>query len=339
MPFSPQPISAIGPIDRATFEAEIVPAARPVVLRGQLLDWPLVQAARQSPAAFASALGALATDAPGEAWFAPPDVAGRFGFNDALDGVNFERKLATIDQLLELLLRQVDEARPWGVYAGALPVAKHLPDFRVSHLMPLVDADRHMLVSLWLGNRTKTAAHWDLPQNLACVVAGRRRFTLFPTGQVGNLYVGPIDRTLAGQPSSLADVEEPDLDRFPRLAEALAHAQVAELEPGDALYIPSLWWHAVTGLEPVGAMVNYWWRDGPARSPSPLYALKHALLVMHGLPEPERQAWRAMFDHYLFGANGDPAAHIPEGARGVMGEMTPEQVRALAAELAGTLRR
>lgn len=337
MPSQPRPIPERARVDRATFEAEIVPAAQPVVLRGQVADWPLVLAARESDGAFAAALREQANDAAGEAWFGAPAIKGRFGFTDDLAGHNFDRKLATVGQLLDLILRQRDDAEPWGIYAGALPVAKHVPQFRATHPMPLIDADRYMLVSLWLGNRTKTAAHWDLPQNLACVVAGRRRFTLFPTDQVANLYVGPIDFTLAGQPSSLADIEEPDFVAFPRLAEAFEHAQSVELDPGDVLYIPSLWWHAVRGLEPVGAMVNYWWRDGPARMMTPMLSLKHALMTMRGLPPNEKGAWRAMFDHYLFG--DDPAGHLPGEAHGVLGDMSDDARARLMAELAAALRR
>lgn len=335
----PTPVAALGPIDRATFEREIVPAAEPVVLRGQLADWPLVAAAHRSRGDFAQALRAIALPVAGEAWFAPPEIAGRFGYTDDLKGVNFERRQATIDQLLDLILRQIDEPAPWAVYAGALLVQRHLRDFGITHTMPLLDAARPMLVSLWLGNATKTAAHWDLPQNLACVIAGRRRFTLFPTEQVDNLYVGPLDFTLAGQPCSLVDIEAPDFERFPRARAAMAAARTVDLEPGDVLYVPSLWWHAVRGLEPLGAMVNYWWRDGPARTASPFYALKFALMTMQGMPEHERRAWAAMFAHYLGGAEGEAAAHLPEDARGVLGPLTPAARAQLLAELASALRR
>ncbi len=336
MPSKPRPIAERERIDRSVFEAEIVPAAQPVVLRGQVSDWPLVAAAVASDAAFCAALRAQASPVAGEAWFGPPVIDGRFGYDDTLTAHNFDRRLATVDQLLDLIMRQRDDVAPWAIYAGAMPVARHVPGFAATHAMPLIDADRHMLVSLWLGNRTKTAAHWDLPQNLACVLAGRRRFTLFPTDQVANLYVGPIDFTLAGQPSSLADIEKPDFERYPKLAEAFDHALTAELAPGDVIYMPSLWWHAVTGLEPLGAMINYWWRDGPARMTTPMLSLKHALMTMAGLPPNEKAAWRTMFEHYLF--CDDPVAHLPQGARGILGELSTEARQRLVAELSAALR-
>lgn len=331
------PVPEFHGVDRARFEAEIVPAARPAVLRGLVADWPAVTAARESAEAFSAWLRGLATDAPGEAWFGEPAIAGHFGFDAGLTGFNHERKLATVDQLLDLLLRQQGSEAPWGIYAGALPLAKHAPGFTAANPMPLLDADRHMLVSLWLGNRTHTAAHWDLPQNLACVVLGRRHFTLFPPDQIANLYVGPIDFTLAGQPTSLVDIDAPDLTRFPRFAEAQAAAEFAELESGDALYLPSLWWHGVRGQDEVGAMVNYWWRDGPARMMTPLLSLLHAAMTMHDLPDNERAAWKAHFDHYIFHANGDPAAHIPEPARGILGNRTTEVIAAIKARIARAL--
>ena len=313
-------------VDRAMFEREIVPAGQPAVLRSLLSEWPVVVAAVEGVEALAAYLRERTTEAAGEAWFASPSVGGRFGFNESLDGYNFDRKSATIDQLLDLLLRQRGASDQYGIFAGALPIRRHAPAMLAENVMPLLDADRYMLASLWLGNRTKTAAHWDLPQNLACIVAGTRRFTLFPTEAVAHLYVGPLDFMLAGQPSSLADVEAPDFERFPKLREALAVAQVAELEPGDAIYIPSLWWHAVSGHAEVGAMVNYWWRDGPARMMTPQLSLMHALLTMKELPERERAAWRVMFEHYVFQAGDDPARHLPDQAKGILGEQSPQQI-------------
>ena len=36
---------------------------------------------------------------------------------------------------------------------------------------------------------------------------------------------------------------------------------VADLEPGDAIYIPALWWHAVQATGELNVLVNYWWNE------------------------------------------------------------------------------
>jgi hypothetical protein len=321
-----KPIAEYSAMDRERFNQDIVPKGEPAVLRGLVADWSAVQAAKRGDEALAGVLRGAATDEPFEAWFGAPEIAGRFGYNADFSGFNHERKLATIDQLLELLLRQRGHEQPWSMYAGGLPIRKHLPGLLAEIPVPLLDMGKTTLISLWLGNRTRTAAHWDLPQNLACVVAGRRRFTLFPIEQVANLYVGPLDFTLAGQPISLVDIDAPDLERHPRFAQALEAAQTAELGPGDALYMPSLWWHAVASLDELGAMINFWWRDAEPPLLTPLNALYHAVITMKNLPPKELAAWRTLFDHYVFEENGDPAEHLPEQARGILGRRTPELV-------------
>ncbi len=62
---------------------------------------------------------------------------------------------------------------------------------------------------------------------------------------------------------SLVQLHAPDFDRFPRFREALDAAVTAELEAGDAIYIPPLWWHHVQSLEPFNLLVNYWWHALP----------------------------------------------------------------------------
>jgi Cupin-like domain len=321
-----QAIAEYEGVDRERFEREIVAEGEPAVLRGLVADWPAVEAAKQGDDALAAFLRGASADERFEAWFGAPEIDGRFAYNEDFSGFNHDRRLATVDQLLDLLLRQKGHERPYSMYAGGLPVRRHLPGLLPTIPVPLLDMSKATLISLWLGNRTRTAAHWDLPQNLACVVAGRRRFTLFPTGQLPNLYVGPLDFTLAGQPISLVDIDQPDLEKYPRYARAMEAAQQTELDPGDALYIPSLWWHAVASLDEIGAMINFWWRDAEPPLLSPLNALYHAAITVRDLPPKELAAWKVMFDHYIFGENGDPVAHVPDKARGILGKRTPELV-------------
>jgi len=321
-----RPITEFEPMERERFEREIVPKREPAVFRRLVDDWPAVRAAKDGPEPLAEMLRYSATDEPFEAWFAPPEVEGRFNYNADFTGFNFERKLATVGQLLDLLLRQIGHEKPYCMYAGGIPIRKHLPPLIPNIPVPMLDMKRETLISLWLGNRTHTQTHWDQSSNLACVVAGRRRFTLFPPEQLKNLYVGPLDFTLAGQPTSLVDIDTPDLKTYPRFAEALKAAIRAELGPGDALYIPAMWWHDVLSLEDFGCLVNFWWREGESPQLTPLNALYHAVITMRNLPPNELAAWRVHFNHYIFGDDGDPVEHLPEQARGLLSKRTPELV-------------
>ncbi|MCH8616485.1 cupin-like domain-containing protein [Sphingomonas sp. SM33] len=334
-----QPVAEFHDVNRERFDTMVVPRGRPAVLRGLVADWPAVQAARQGYEALADYLRGVASEEPFEAWFGAPEIGGRFGYNEAFDGYNHERRLATVGQLLDLLMRQRGHDAPYSMYAGGIPIRKHLPGLMPDIGVPLLDKSRETLISLWLGNRTRVAPHWDLPQNLACVIAGRRRFTLFPTEQLKNLYVGPLDFTLAGQPTSLVDLDNPDFERHPRFREALQVAETVELAPGDALYLPSLWWHAVSSLDEIGAMVNFWWRAGDPPHLSPRNALYHAVITLKDLPPKERERWRIFFNHYVFGDDGDPVEHLPEQARGILGRRTPELVARVKALLVQALSR
>lgn len=309
-------------VDRARFESEIVPAGRPAVLKGLVKPWPAVREAAISPGNLATYLARFDNGGSVRAFFGASEMKGRFSYSDDLTGFNHDQRQTTLRDVVAQVLDGRDRPDAGHLYAGGVPLPKVLPGMAEAHPVPLLDPDKERLTSLWIGNRSRTAAHWDLAQNLACVVAGRRRFTLFPPDQIGNLYVGPIDLTLAGQPISLVDIVEPDFERHPKYRSALAVAEVAELEPGDALYLPSLWWHHVESLEDFGAMINLWWRDGPEYLTTPMLTLLHALLTIRDLPPGERQQWRAFFDHYIFQTGDDPVAHLPPDARGILGSMT-----------------
>lgn len=325
-------------VDLTRFRTDIQPRARPALLRGLVAHWPAVAHARSSDQALCDYLRALDSGAAAEACFGHAEMCGRFFYDASRTGLNFERRALSVTELLDFLQALQHADQPLYAYAGAVRIKASLPGLLADNPNPLVGPDIEQLNSIWIGNRTRIAAHWDLPQNLICAVGGRRRYILFPPDQLANLYCGPIDFTPAGQPVSLVDFHAPDFARFPRFAAALQHAEIVELEPGDALYLPSMWWHHAESLDAIGVMVNYWWRDQPAEAMSPRATLLHALMTLRDLPAHERHAWRAFFDHYVFKPAGSESLdHIPLDARGVLGEMTPELAARVRAQLARAL--
>jgi hypothetical protein len=255
-----------------------------------------------------------------------PSIKGRYFYGPGVDGFNFAMAETTLSNLLKTLRDPAERQR--SIYMGSTATTQMLPAFAGENPMPLLEPTVAE-PRIWIGNDSRVAPHYDESDNIACVVGGRRRFILFPTDQVANLYVGPIERTIAGQPVSMVDLDAPDYDAFPKFRQAERHALVADLEPGDAIYIPALWWHAVQATGEVNVLVNYWWTDHALDAGSPIHALGHGLLTLSHLPEHKRQAWRVLFDHYVFKTNGEATEHIPEHARGILGKSTPELRRTI----------
>jgi hypothetical protein len=285
----------------------------------------------------AAYLAACDTGIEAVTFIGDPSIKGRFFYNDTLRGFNFERRPSTITGLLKRLAEIAADPEPPSLYMGAAPLAQSMPDFARDNIAPELPGDA--LGRLWLGNASTVQTHYDLSANLACVVAGRRTFTLFPPEQAANLYVGPLEFTLAGQPVSLVDPLAPDMARFPLYRAAEAEALHVTLSPGDAIFIPPLWWHHVQALDTLNLLVNYWWRTAPAEAGSPFECLVHGLLAIRDLPEAERDAWKALFDHFVFSASPDTVAHIPPAARGVLGVLTPATARTIRQFLIGSLSR
>lgn len=317
------------------FRAEIVPRNCPVVLRGVVARWPAVLQGRISAHAMGDYLRRFDAGRPLRTLSADASIKGRFFYRDDMRGLNFERKQETLGSALNRLLEMIDAECAPATYIESTPIAEYLPGFaqeNVLSLLPPTVAPR-----IWIGNAVTVQTHFDLNDNVACVVAGRRRFTLFPPDQLPNLYVGPFDFTLSGPPVSMVSLHAPDFARYPKFKEALQYAQVAELGPGDALYIPYAWWHHVESLEKFNVLVNYWWNAARTLGSSPFDCLLHAILTLRELPPAQRETWRTIFDHYVFQRHGDPMAHLAPEHRGMLGPMTAERVREIRSILARAL--
>jgi hypothetical protein len=143
---------------------------------------------------------------------------------------------------------------------------------------------------------------------------------------------------MAGQPVGLAASSEPGDPRYPRFETIRERAMTVELEPGDALYLPKLWWHEVEATGAVNVLVNYWWDAFPQGRDAPFTAMMLALLAIAERPDRERAAWRAFFDHYVFRPEGHPLRHLPADQHGILGKLTPENRSRLRASIVQQLR-
>ncbi|MBT8090917.1 MAG: cupin-like domain-containing protein [Gammaproteobacteria bacterium] len=322
-------------VDLETFQNEIVPGDQPAVLKSLVGKWPAVEEGLKSPAHICRYIKQFDSEKAANATVGAPSIKGRFFYRDDLQGFNFERKLVTVSTALDNLAALIDRPDSPAIAMQAIPVLDVLPGFEKENVLPLIDPT--LAPRMWLGNRSTIATHYDIYSNIACVVAGRRRFTLFPPEQVANLYIGPLLATPGGSPISMVDLRQPDMSRYPRFKRALEVCQKADLEPGDALYIPILWWHSVESLGNLNVLVNYWWNDAKTAADSPFHSLLTSMLSISKLPADQRQIWRDFFDYFVFQTDSDPAAHLPNDIEDVLGSLTPEKRKQLKAWLSQQL--
>ena len=322
--------------DAAALDAQLRVADRPFIVRGLVSSWPLVQAGLRSGKEARDYLVRHHRDRPFVVSIGEPGGDGRLFYDDAM-AMNFRSYNAKLPDIFEQIDKAEGHPDAHTIYFASIDVHGFFDGLHEANHVDL--GTRAPLASIWMGTQTRIAAHNDFPDNLACVAVGRRRFTLFPREQFRNLYLGPVDNTPAGRAVSMVDFHAPDFDRFPRFREALRHAQVADLAPGDALYIPSMWYHHVEGLDPFNVLVNYWWRDTPRWLGQPQDALNHAMLSIRDLPADEKSHWRDLFNHYVFENNPELVAHIPEQARSVLAPLTPESAGRIRAFLLRALSR
>ena len=317
----------------------LLASGQPAILKGLVAGWGLVRAGLHSDE---QAMRYLRSFYNGKAVgysVGEPQIAGRLFYNDGMTELNSTVRRDRLDEVLAKIGAHRDDERPPTYYVASLLIDSVLPGFRADNDLAFSAHGVEAPPAIWIGNRTIATCHYDAPNNLACCAVGRRRFTLFPPEQIFNLYPGPLEPTPGGQAVSVVDFSDPDFARHPRFRAALDAGQTAEVEPGDAVFIPSMWWHHVEGLSTFNTLVNYWWSTSPAFVPTPMHALYHALWSIRDRPEREKAAWRNVFEYYVFGPRERAGEHLPAPARGVLGPLDDDRARQIRAMLINKLNR
>lgn len=327
--------------DHIPFE-ELFASKEPVIMRGLISDWPLVQAGLESAE---SALDYLTAGYGGrlfKVYIGNSRIKGRFYYNESATSLNYHVETTNLADVFAAIKKDLGQDEHTYYFIPSLIFQDGFPALDNDNSIAL-DHEIFQRVRVtkksWIGTESITSAHYDLPSNFACCAVGRRRFTLFPPDQIHNLYPGPIHLTPGGQVTTMVNLRDPDFETFPRFRDALDAAVVADLEPGDGLYYPSMWWHEVESMNRFNAMINHWWYAAPRYMADPMDVVMHAILGLRDRPEVEKQAWREIFDYYVFGPADKPRAHLPREAHGALADLDENMARRLRAMLQQTLNR
>jgi peptidyl-lysine (3S)-dioxygenase / protease len=271
-----------GPIDPTHFREEFVLSSTPVILTGCIDHWRALH--QWTHPHLRAALGdkevhvALTPDGLADAVSPLPD--GAFVFARPHEA---RMPFSTFVDAIESPLQDDD-----GRWLRAVHYASHQNsslDMEFAPLAgdvgPLAWADTAFRSSpsatnLWMGEDTaRTTVHADLYDNVYAVVRGEKQFTLLPPGEGGRLNRQPyraatwtpgtnglellLDEPAAYVPWSSLDLERDGADLQPIRATVRA---------GEVLFLPALWWHAVsqraTDDPSSGAStiaVNYWYES------------------------------------------------------------------------------
>ena len=294
---------------------------KPFVVRGAMKDWPLVKAAQKSNSSARDYILEFYEGRPCNVFRGHPDAGTHVTYTNDMR-LNFESSFEDLSKIFDDIGESENATPQPMIYSGSIEARKNLPG--IAEENPFTQLPIEARYSLWMGTKTRIPAHSDYTDNFACVAAGRRHFIIFPPEQYENLYLGPMHNTPAGRQISMVDFAEPDLEKFPRFRLALENAFQVTLDPGDLIFIPSMWWHQIEGLDRFNVLVNYWWHIDGSHLGEPEHALWHALWSIRDLPAEKRAFWKKLFDAHVFDDGGDLFDHVPEGYRGIHSKLNPK---------------
>ena len=315
-------IASVEGISACNVPSFILESKQPLILKGFIKDWPIVNKGQESETSLQNYLLKHSSGQDLIVGCGTPDIDGRIFYNEVLTALNCKAYKMPLAGLLGQINKHRDDERPPLYYMGTTSADAYFPKLKLENNIRIEGQSPAM--NIWMGNQSIIPAHYDVPNNIACNIYGKRRFTLFPPEQLKHLYIGPLDFTPAGQSISLVDFKKPDFIKYPKFKKALEHAQVAELEAGDALFIPSMWWHHVEGLAHFNLLATFWWSSSDHTIDESGNALLYSVMALRNLPEDKKDIWFNLFKHYIF--KSSPLDHIPEHAKGML---NPQDEKAL----------
>lgn len=115
-------------------------------------------------------------------------------------------------------------------------------------------ADLSDLFHIFAGSSPSwTQCHCDISTTNFMMIEGRKRWRFYSPPQTPFLY--PYGQMLNSAYNTAVDVHHPDMASFPEFKKAEGYE--VTLEPGDVLFFPSMWWHAVENLDPMSTGIDF----------------------------------------------------------------------------------
>ena len=262
-------------------------AERPVIITDAIDHWP----ARElwNPEYLAQHFGhvrvtaeRLVSDAPGDGRIAKS--ADGSSTMTRLPGNlrDFEQREMTLAEYFDRVAQPGAENR-W--YLALQPVLERAPEMAsdirpIPYFSELLQRLSLQTPLLWMGPEGSVAnLHFDKLPNIVVQILGRKKWTVFPSWQMKNVY---LPSELAIDQFSPVNVEAPDLERFPLYRDATPIEFV--LGPGEMLFLPTHWPHHVRSLD-FSISMNFWWMDQRDIVRLPGMWFKHLVRRAYGFRE------------------------------------------------------
>lgn len=116
----------------------------------------------------------------------------------------------------------------------------------------LLDASNFDEVNIWIGQGT-TSTHFDIYDNLLCVIRGQKFVRLYEPKWFPNMHVDQGQWSQAFAPGA-------DRSSFPGASEVPPPHEIT-LQEGEILYIPPFWFHEVSVPSGFAIALNYWYHQ------------------------------------------------------------------------------
>ncbi|MGG1948161.1 cupin-like domain-containing protein [Trinickia sp. NRRL B-1857] len=272
----------IARVSSSEFSSRFFEQGQPAIITDALADWQLDT--RWTP----DALARMATD---RRIVSSRADDGRYRFAPSDEGAQsnvFENSEVEFGEAARRLLDPDDGDT---VYVMQQSIPEKLPELLEHVVVPPWITGQHPAINLWFGRRTATQLHFDHSNNFFAQLYGTKEFTLFAPADSEHLY--PYHHDSATSHLSYVDLDDPELDKHPRFARAVADRFT--MQPGDLLFLPAFWWHHVRAPG-VAVSVNFWWAprwtqivasDNSMRALSNLYAVDRLKTFREAFLSPE----------------------------------------------------